>query len=641
MPPTDLAWPSAAQSDRHRRKPLALGLAAALVASMLASIIFPGPVALLLLGFSVVGAGLFAYREWQDFQSVRRAYDMAMLAAHDGFWEWNPITKALRVGTRLLQILSYREDFLPDTHAWLRLVHPDDVADYNAAVAGHLKGESDYFYCEYRVLASDGRYRWIASRGLAVRDRKGKAYQMVGSVTDITERRNHEEEMAFLAQHDMLTGLPNRLLFAEQLSQAIDRAGRDRQPLAVLFIDLDRFKNINDTLGHRAGDQLLQVVAERLKRSMPANCRLFRQAGDEFIVLMEPGDANSALDAAMQLKELVTAPFSGGESDFFTSASIGISIYPYDARDGETLLRQADTAMYEAKAAGGNAIRSHTPLMDQRVTSRMQMETRLRQALKENQLSLHFQPQVDSQNGQLVGAEALLRWHDGERQIPPDQFIAVAEETGLIVPIGEWVIEQAIAQIVEWRRGVGELPPIPVNLSPRQFWRPSLARFIVDRLQAAGLPSSALEVEVTESVLLNAEGGSIDELLQMQAAGIHIALDDFGTGYSSLSYLQRLPISTLKIDRSFIKDLAVGDQASAGSEPLVRAIIAMARSLSLRIVAEGVETAAQREHLTALGCDVIQGYLISRPLPAFDFCAKFLVDRSNRATDKPDTGRCR
>jgi diguanylate cyclase (GGDEF)-like protein/PAS domain S-box-containing protein len=627
MTPSQLAWPPSSQTYQQSRRPLALLLLAALISTIVANVLLPGTASQLLLGIAITAVAILAYKEWQNFQSVRRAYDMAMLAAHDGFWEWNPITKDLRVGTRLLQILGYRKDFLPDTNAWLRLVHPDDVATYNQAVSCHLKGQSDHFYCEYRVLASDGLYRWIASRGLAVRDRKGKAYQMVGSVTDITDRRNHEEEMAFLAQHDVLTGLPNRLLFAEQLSDAIARAGQGKHPLAVLFIDLDRFKNINDTLGHRAGDQLLQVVAERLKRSMPANCRLFRQGGDEFIVLMERGDGNAALEAATQLKDLITAPFSGGESDFFTSASIGISIYPYDAKDGETLLRQADTAMYEAKAAGGNAIRSHTPLMDQRVTSRMLLETRLRQAMKENQLSLHFQPQVDSQSGQLVGAEALLRWHDGERQIPPDQFIAVAEETGLIVPIGEWVIEEAIAHIVEWRGCVGELPPISVNLSPRQFWRPSLARFIIERLRAAGLPTSALEVEVTESVLLNAEGGSIDELLQMRTAGIRIALDDFGTGYSSLSYLQRLPISTLKIDRSFIKDLIAPDGTLTGSEPLVRAIIAMAQSLSLRLVAEGVETPAQLEHLKALGCDVIQGYLISRPLSADDFYAKFLVDR--------------
>jgi EAL domain-containing protein (putative c-di-GMP-specific phosphodiesterase class I) len=259
----------------------------------------------------------------------------------------------------------------------------------------------------------------------------------------------------------------------------------------------------------------------------------------------------------------------------------------------------------------------------------MSLETRLRHAVQENQLALHFQPQVDAQSGRLVGAEALLRWHDGTNQIPPDQFIPVAEECGLIIPIGDWVIEKAIAHIDEWRKTFGDIPPIAINLSPRQFWRPALSDLILEKLSNAGLPNDVLEVEVTESVLLDAEGSSIDELLKLRAAGIQIALDDFGTGYSSLSYLQRLPISTLKIDRSFINDLVL-DNGSAGSEPMVKAILAMAKSLSFRVVAEGVETEAQYQHLQTLGCDVIQGYLISRPLPATEFAAKFLVDRSNQ-----------
>ncbi len=612
------------------RKLLAALLSATIVASLLGTLLAPGGLFSALLVASLLASALFAYGGWLDFQSIRRAYDMAMLAAHDGFWEWDPLTKKLHVGTRLLEILGYREDFLPDTNAWLKLVHPEDIAIYNKAVAQHLKGENDFFYCEYRVLGSDANYRWIASRGLAVRDRNGKAYQMVGSVTDITDRRQHQEEMEFLAQHDALTGLPNRLLFAEHLQEALGLAKSSGKKLAVLFIDLDRFKNINDTLGHRAGDQLLQLVAQCLRSEMPSGCSLYRQGGDEFIVLITSiNDAKEAVDTALLLKEKITAPLAGGENDFFTSASIGISIFPEDASDGETLLRHADTAMYEAKAAGGNAIRSHTPVMDQRVTFRMSLETRLRRALQEAQFELHYQPQVDATSGKLIGAEALIRWHDGENSIRPDQFIPVAEESGLIIPIGEWVIECAIAQIAAWRERFGEIPPIAINLSPRQFWRPSVSRHIIERMQAANLPSSALEVEITESVLLDADGGSIDELMQLRAAGIAIALDDFGTGYSSLSYLQRLPISTLKIDRSFINNLVL-DDGSSGSEPLVRAIIAMAKSLSLSIVAEGVETQPQHRQLRTLGCDIIQGYLISRPLAAVEFADKFLVDRSTQ-----------
>jgi len=552
---------------------------------------------------------------------------MAMQAAHDGFWEWNPISKQLKVGPRLLQILGYAEDFLPDTHAWLRIVHPDDVATYNQAVSQHLKGQSEYFYCEYRVLASDGCYHWIASRGLAVRDRKGRAFQMVGSVTDITDRRHHQEELEFLAQHDLLTGLPNRLLFAEQLGAALRAASHSGQSLAVLFIDLDRFKNINDTLGHRAGDSLLQILAKQLKAGLPAHCRLYRQGGDEFIILAEQlASSSHASELAQKIRQLISAPLAGGTNDFFTSASIGISLYPDDASDGDTLLRQADTAMYEAKAAGGNAVRLHTSLMDQRVNRRVLLESRLRQAIDKQQLSLHFQPQMNCQSGHLVGAEALLRWHDGERIIPPDEFIPVAEETGLIIPIGEWVIRQAIAQIASWRAHYGDIPTIAVNLSPRQFWRPGLADFIITRLHEAALPASALEIEITESVILDAEEGRVEELIKIQAAGIAIALDDFGTGYSSLAYLQRLPISTLKIDRSFIRNLP--EDGANGSAVLVNAIIAMAHSLGLQVVAEGVETPTQLAVLEQLGCEVIQGYFYGRPMPADDFALNFLVDRT-------------
>ncbi|MBU3697097.1 MAG: GGDEF domain-containing protein [Rhodocyclaceae bacterium] len=579
------------------------------------------------LALSLSALGMQTWLAWRRLRRTRQAYDLAMLAAHDGVWEWNPITKELHAGNRLLEILGYREDFLSDTHAWLKLVHPDDLDRYNAAVSAHLKGNTEFFYCEYRVRASDGSFHWIASRGIAVRDRRGRAYQMVGSVTDISERRSYQETMEFLAQHDVLTGLPNRLLLAETLGAAITNADRRRARLAIVFIDLDRFKNINDTLGHRAGDQLLQSVAQRLQGALPAGCTLFRQGGDEFIILMAPvGDLSQAVAAANQLRELITTPFTGAGQTFFTSASIGISLYPDDAADGETLLRNADTAMYEAKSAGGNAIRTHTEQMNERLQARVRLESDLREAVVKNEFSLHFQPQIDLASGRLCGAEALLRWqHDG-RMIPPDEFIPVAEDTGLIIPIGDWVAEHAIARIVEWRQRFGEMPPIAINLSPRQFWRPGLARGLLDKMRAAGLPMSALEVEVTESVLLHADTGALNELDSLREAGVRVALDDFGTGYSSLFYLRRLPISVLKIDRSFINDL--GNSERSGSDALVQAIIAMAHSLSLKVVAEGIETTGQHEHLGRLGCDVGQGYLFSRPLPAEQFCEQFLVDRS-------------
>ena len=617
-------------STGHQRIWLIISLLALLAVSSWRFIVGADWLVNMVLAFSLSGVGLLLWFEWRKLRSIRQAYDMAMLAAHDGFWEWNPITKELHTGTRLLEILGYQHDFLPDTHAWLKLVHPDDISIYNNAVSEHLKGNSNFFYCEYRVRASNGSYIWVASRGIAVRDRRGRAYQMVGSVTDISERRNYQETMEFLAQHDDLTGLPNRLMLAEKLAQSIEQAQQSGQRLAICFIDLDRFKNINDTLGHRAGDQLLQSVALRLGANLPANCQLFRQGGDEFIVLMtSTPDLSTVLTAAGQLRELIATPFTSLSADFFTSASIGISLFPDDASDGETLLKNADTAMYEAKAAGGNAVRTHTPQMNQRLLSRVTLETQLRSALPQNELALHFQAQVDTASGRLTGAEALLRWQHEGQNIPPDQFIPVAEDTGLIIAIGDWVIDRAIAQILEWRHLYGDIPPIAINLSPRQFWRPALSHLVLDKLRAAGLPASALEVEVTESVLLHAEAGSLEELQNFRESGVRIALDDFGTGYSSLSYLRRLPINILKIDRSFIIDLTSPTE-SATSQALVRAIIAMAHSLSLKVIAEGVETPEQLACLKELDCDVIQGFLISRPLPPAEFSAKFLVDRNNQ-----------
>ncbi|WP_081700249.1 putative bifunctional diguanylate cyclase/phosphodiesterase [Azonexus hydrophilus] len=618
MPVAKASWLSSLQYPSA-----ILGAIALMAIGLALNLLLPGLLSVLLLSAGGVAMLWLANAEFQHYRSISQAYQLAMQAAHDGFWDWDPVSKKLRVGTRLLQILGYREDFLPDTHAWLRLVHPDDVAFYNREVARHIKGETDHFYCEYRVLASDGQYRWIASRGLAVRDRNGTAYQMVGSVTDITERRQHQEELEFLARHDSLTGLPNRLLFAEQLQAAIDEASRQQQTLAVLFIDLDRFKNVNDSLGHRAGDRMLQTVSILLRNLLPAGSQLYRQGGDEFIIILPQSDGATALAVAQKLKDALGEPLVDDDTTFLSTASIGISLFPKDARDGETLLRHADAAMYAAKGLGGNAIRFHTPQMDERLSLRISLETRLRKALQDDCFELHYQPKLSLTDGRLVGAEALLRWRDGNSMIPPDQFIPVAEECGLIVPLGDWVIDRAARQIAEWRQLYGEIPPIAINLSPRQFWRPSVSQRILDTLAANKLPTSAMDVEVTESVVLDPGGDGVDQLARLRAAGIGIALDDFGTGYSSLSYLQRLPVGSLKIDRAFITGL-IDDEQQRNSEPLVRAIIAMAHSLSLEVVAEGVETQAQWDILAALGCDVVQGYLVSRPLPHAQFAERFL-----------------
>ena len=587
------------------------------------SLVLRGAVALFILL-----SGYVVYGQLHKLWATQRAYRLAMEAAHDGFWAWNPITKRLDVGHRLLEILGYSDNFLPDTNAWLELVHPDDRSHYNRTVAAHLKGKTPFFYCEYRVRANSGQYRWIASRGIAVRDRRGVAYQMAGSVTDITERKLHDEQVAYLAQHDQLTGLPNRFLLAEKLGEALARAAGTAERIALLFIDLDRFKDINDSLGHRLGDHLLQEVGERLRSGIRAGEALVRQGGDEFIIVLpNVGDGDAAETRAGEFLARLTSPFEIDGNHLHVGASIGLSVYPDDATDGEQLLRNADTAMYVAKRQGGGQVTRHTPAMKERVLHRAAIEARLHRAIAQQAFTLHYQPQFATDSGRLVGAEALLRWQDDGEWIPPDRFISVAEETGLIVPIGVWVLEQAIACLARWN----QLSPVPlqmaINLSARQFWSGDLNATIAELCARHGVRHEQIELEVTESMLLQAEGAHVEMLRAMRRQGFRLALDDFGTGYSSLSYLHRLPFTSLKIDRSFVSALIDESGEYAGGTALIPAIITMAHNLGLEVVAEGVENAGQLVMLRDLHCDIHQGYLSGRPMPEADFQRQFL-DRS-------------
>ncbi len=622
--PTVEAGPKAPARARPARRTLFLQLGVLIALGALLPLLWWAQsslgVRVVLAGFMLVAAYLFLAllrRLW----TTQRAYRLAMEAAHDGFWEWDPVGKRLNVGPRLLEILGYNENFLPDTHAWLELVHPDDRAHYNRTVAAHLKGKTPFFYCEYRVRASNGDYRWIASRGIAVRDRRGQAYQMAGSVTDITERRRHEDEMRYLVEHDRLTGLANRLMLAERLAQAM--AGE--RGCALLFIDLDRFKDINDSLGHRLGDHLLQEVASRLRTVTRDEDTLVRQGGDEFIVLM-PGqlDPAAAEARAQHFLDQLNAPFVTDGNHLHVGASIGLSMFPNDAEDAEQLLRNADTAMYVAKGQGGGRVCRHTPLMKERVLQRASIEARLRLAIEQQAFELHYQPQFDTASGELLGAEALLRWRDGEQWIPPDRFISVAEETGLIVPLGNWVLEQAITCLAGWNRHSARPLRMAINLSPRQFWNGELLERVISTCARHGVAPAQVELEVTESMLLQAEGDHVDTLHAMRRHGFRLALDDFGTGYSSLSYLHRLPFNSLKIDRSFVMSLLDEEGNYAGGSALVPAIIAMAHNLGLEVIAEGVETAGQLLLLRDLTCDVHQGFLSGRPVCEADFRRQFM-----------------
>ncbi|MBW7902557.1 MAG: EAL domain-containing protein [Rhodocyclaceae bacterium] len=602
------------------------GLAAAL--SLLALLWWqesPWPLLVALAALILYG-GVGTVGQLRRLRATQRAYQLAMQAAHDGFWEWNPVSKRLAVGPRLLEILGYSQNFLPDTHAWLELVHPDDRAHYNRTVAEHLKGRTPFFYCEYRVRSHSGEYRWIASRGIAVRDARGVAYQMAGSVTDVTERKRHEEQIAHLARHDQLTGLSNRFLLAERLDEALAAARSAGGCVALIFIDLDRFKDINDSLGHRLGDHLLQAVAGRLAGGVRAGETLVRQGGDEFIALLPDVTGREAAEARAQaLLELLETPFLVDGNHLHVGASVGLSLFPDDGDDAEQLLRNADTAMYAAKRDGGGTVRRHTPAMKERVLHRASMEARLRRAIEQEAFALHYQPQFETATGRLLGAEALLRWRDGEEWIPPDRFIPVAEETGLIVPIGDWVLENAVACLGRWRGALPRPLRMAINLSPRQFWSGDLTSRVLAAAERHGVDPGQLELEITESMLLRAEGEHVAVLRALRGRGVRLALDDFGTGYSSLSYLHRLPFTSLKIDRSFVGALFDEDGNYSEGGALIPAIVAMAHSLELEVVAEGVETSAQLVLLRDLGVDLHQGFFSGRPAAEADFVRRFLA----------------
>lgn len=557
---------------------------------------------------------------------ITRAHALAMVGTNDGMWEWDPISKELKVGKRLLNILGYADNFLGNTGQWIELVHPDDRAGYNEAVATHLKGLTPHFYHEYRVRAEDGAYRWLAARGVAQRNGRGVARLMAGSITDITERRADEARIRYLAHHDALTGLPNRAQLMEQAPRLIARAAGRSDMLGVLFVDLDRFKTINDAMGHSVGDILLKGVARRISEALRPLDQVYRQGGDEFIaVLPEIRGASDAGHVAERILEAITRPMREAGLELHTTATIGIALFPADGGDTETLLRNADTAMYAAKARGGANCHFFSEQMNERLQRRVSLEAALRNAIAAGELELHYQPQVSVSDGRVVGVEALLRWHHDGCFIPPDHFIPVAEETGMIHAIGDWVLDTAIAQAACWHAEYALPPRIAINLSPRQFWHGGLAQGILQRLHNHKVPPESIELEVTESVLIQPEGPAIGELRALRQHGLHLALDDFGTGYSSLSYLRNLPVNRLKIDKSFIFPLAGSHTENpADAAAIVRAIIAMAHSLSLSVVAEGVETTEHLHALRHMGCDLYQGYLLSPALPARQFAETFL-----------------
>ncbi|MDT7042189.1 EAL domain-containing protein [Candidatus Nitronereus thalassa] len=431
------------------------------------------------------------------------------------------------------------------------------------------------------------------------------------SICYAIERKRAEERMAYLAQYDSLTGLANRSLFKELLSLALARAERNGKHVALMFLDLDRFKVINDSLGHDGGDQVLKVIAERLRSRMRKSDTVARLGGDEFTVILEDiGTVQDASNVAQELLQIVAQPVMVQDQELFVTPSIGIAIYPQYGKDPETLIKNADMAMYRAKRQGRNAYRFYTTTMESngKASQHLAMETRLRHALDREEFLLHYQPLIDMKSGRVISLEALLRWCHPERGIIlPDEFIPMAEENGMIVPIGEWVLSTACRQNKEWQESGLPLTSVSVNLSARQFRQKLFVGKVASILAESRLDPQFLELELTESLLFESNGASTNRLKELKALGIKISIDDFGTGYSSLSYLKCFPIDTLKIDRSFVGDIP----SNEGDSAIASGMIALAHGLHMKVTAEGVETQAQWDFLHERGCDAIQGFLMS------------------------------
>lgn len=472
----------------------------------------------------------------------------------------------------------------------------------------------------YGLIRPDGTRCYIRINGEPVFDAGGnfQGYRGVGrdaTQTTIAEQRIHE-----LARFDGLTGLPNRTMFLGELDRAIARGRLEGGSFAVCFIDLDRFKSINDTLGHAAGDQLLRTVATRLRAAARPSDMVARLGGDEFVVLLDgAGGRAEQVAIAHQLLAAIGEPVTIQASTFLVTGSIGIGLYPQDGDDAATLLKQADSAMYLAKEHGKNNVKFYTSELAAQAARQFEVEVALRQALLHDELLLHYQPKIDIESGHMLGVEALVRWaHPTRGLVPPGEFIPLAEERGLIIPIGRWVMQAACRQIRAWREAGLAVPRMAVNLSARQLVCDNLLSDLSDALAQNGVAAQAFEVELTESVLMADPERAKQTLQQLHAMGVRISIDDFGTGYSSLSYLKRFPAQTVKIDRSFISGLP----SDADDVAITQAVIAMAHSLGLSVVAEGVETAEQFALLRKLGCDEAQGYLLGRPMPAADLALR-------------------
>ncbi|ABU59190.1 two-component system response regulator [Roseiflexus castenholzii] len=557
-----------------------------------------------------------AKRAEAALRASEERYALAAQGANDGLWDWDLVNDRIYFASRWKAMLGYGDDEIgtsPDE--WFSRVHPDDRERVELRLLAHTRRLIASFELEYRILHRDGAYRWMLCRGIAVWDASGRATRMVGSQTDITDRKRAEERLEYGILHDTLTGLPNRTLFMDRLSLALRRSQRERSLFAVLFLDLDRFKTINDSLGHAAGDELLVVVARRLEGVLRPGDTVARLGGDEFAVMLDRLDAPEDAEwIAERIQQALRAPLTIGGRTVYTTASIGLVLSNQGYERAEEIARDADTAMYQAKMGQRARYVVFDPDMRRKALSHFQLENDLRSAIEHGELCVYYQPIVALTSGRIVAVEALARWqHPQYGLIAPDQFIALAEEVGLINAIGQWVLQEACRQLRVWRTYYPHYADmwVNVNLSAHQLAQPDLVAQVADTIARNDVPARALKLEITENTFITHRDVAAAQLNDLRSLGVGVCIDDFGTGYSSLSYLSQFPVDTLKIDRVFINRLG----AAREHREIVKAIITLAHSLGMTVVAEGVETLDQANELRALRCEYAQGWLFGCTAP--------------------------
>ncbi len=554
-------------------------------------------------------------RTLEALRESEERYALSARGANDGLWVWDLAADTVYYSDRWKEMLGFSESEIGDSPGeWFSRVHPDDVAMLRVEFDAHRNGTTPSIEHEHRMRNRSGEDRWMLARGVAVRDATGNATRIAGSLTDITTRKTAIDRLTHDAFHDALTGLPNRALFMDRLGSLMERSRHiPGHQFAVLFLDLDRFKLVNDSLGHALGDQLLISVGERLRATMRPTDTVARLGGDEFTILLETQHLADAVRMAERLQYGLHVPFRVGEHEIFTTASVGIALSATGYERAQDVVRDADIAMYRAKSRGRGVHEVFDKTMHERAVKLLTFETELRRSIERDELRVFYQPIVSLGSGNVTGFEALLRWQRGDVLIAADEIVPIAEETGLILSIGEWVLRESLRQLAEWQQLYPDNDSLHmhVNLSPKQFLQPNLLEQVAAALSESGVDARRLHLEVTESVVVdNAEAAAM-LLANLRLSGVGISLDDFGTGYSSLSSLRQFPFDTLKIDRSFIST-----NADRRDDEIVRTISALARILGMAVTVEGLESADQVQRMRDLGIDYAQGFYFSAPVDA-------------------------